>query len=242
MPWFWTPRRSDASELMDIPGLPEAEVAEAYQVLRVVNIQLGNLRTVRREARRLLDEDGPWRPDEDVSLLDVGSGSGDLPRALGDWIERRGRRASVSALDRDALAVTFARRSGLAVVRGDSLRIPFGDASIDLVTAVKFAHHFSGESLLRLVAEMARVAKRRVLILDIQRHWFAYYGFIAWSRIFTRSRLIRHDGPLSVLKGFTATELQSLGDFVPEFEWTVRSYVGFQLALVGRRVRKAGGQ
>jgi ubiquinone/menaquinone biosynthesis C-methylase UbiE len=185
----------------------------------------------------MLDEDGPWHRDETVSWLDVGSGSGDLPRALGGWFARHsGRRARVVALDRDPTAVALARREGTDVVRGDALRLPFGDASIDLVTAVKFAHHFAGAALARLLAEMSRVARRRVLVLDIRRHWLAYYGFVAWSRVFTRNRLVRHDGPLSVLRGFTPADLIALGATVPTHEWMVRSYAGFQLALVGRRL------
>jgi SAM-dependent methyltransferase len=233
MPWSLTPRRQDRPELMDAPGLPEAEVAAAYRVLRRVNRQLGNLRTARREVGRLLAEDGPWPPDRAVSLLDVGSGSGDIPRALGD-------RVGACALDRDPTAARLARRSGLIVVRGDALRLPFADASFDLVTSVKFAHHFTGPGLVRLLAEMARVARRRVLVLDIRRHWVAYYGFLAWSHVFTRNRLVRYDGPLSVLRGFTPDELAALGREVPGFDWAVRSYPGFQLALVGRRVPKAG--
>jgi ubiquinone/menaquinone biosynthesis C-methylase UbiE len=242
MPWSLTPRRRDEPELMDAPGLPEAEVAEAYRVLRRVNRQLGNLRTVRRELARLIAEDGPRGRGgaAEVTVLDVGSGAGDIPRALADW-PASGSSASMSlALDRDPTAVSIARRSGLDVVRGDALRLPFADRSVDLVTAVKFAHHFSGPGLDRLLAEMARVARRRVLVLDIHRHWLAYYGFIAWSRVFTRNRLVRYDGPLSVLRGFTAPELNGLGRALPGFEWTVRGYAGFQLALVGRRVGASG--
>lgn len=239
MSWSWTPPRVDSPELMDAPGLPAAEVAEAYRVLRLVNRQLGNLRTARREVRRMLEEDGPWGPRPRPSLLDVGSGSGDIPRALGDLVALGSGRAWVCALDRDPTAAALARGAGLEVVRGDTLRLPFGDAAFDLVTAVKFAHHFYGEALLRLVAELTRVARRRVVVLDIRRHRVAYYGFVAWSRVFTTNRLVRHDGPLSVLRGFTPAELAALGGTVPGFEWTVRAYAGFQLALVGRRV--AGG-
>jgi ubiquinone/menaquinone biosynthesis C-methylase UbiE len=234
MPWSWTPPRRDIPELMDAPGLPEAEVAGAYRTLRRVNRQLGNLSSLRREFDRFLDED---RPDPGaVSALDVGSGSGDLAAALREVLDRRGMAGRVVALDRDPTAVALARRSPhLAVVRGDALRLPFADRSIDVVTAIKFAHHFSGDALARLLAEMARVARRRVIVLDIRRHWLAYWGFVAWSRLLTRNRLVRYDGPVSVLRGFTAAELAEVAAPFGTFSWTVRPYLGFQLALVGRR-------
>jgi ubiquinone/menaquinone biosynthesis C-methylase UbiE len=121
------------------------------------------------------------------------------------------------------------------VVRGDALRLPFADQSIDLVIAVKFAHHFHGPSLDQLLGEMARVARRRVVVLDIRRHWLAYWGFVAWSRVFTSNRLVRHDGPLSVLRGFTPQEMRAASTKLDDLDWTVRSYLGFQMALVGLR-------
>ncbi len=140
------------------------------------------------------------------------------------------------ALDRDPTALALAARDGIAhALRGDALRLPLADRSIDLVMAAKFAHHFSGNALARLLAEMTRVARRRVLVLDIRRHWLAYWGFVTWSRLFTRNRLVRYDGPLSVLRGFTREELLSLVTPWNEFSWIVRPYAGFQLALVGSR-------
>src|SRR5437868_1249871 len=196
MAWSWTPTRRDEPELMDAPGLPEAEVAAAYRVLRRVNRQLGNLRSLGRELDRFLDEERPGAGA--LRLLDVGSGSGDLVCALRDRLASRRIGGCVLALDRDATAVALARRQVTDVVRGDALRLPLADRSIDLVTAVKFAHHFHGEGLARLVSEMARVARHRVVVLDIRRHWLASWGFVAWSRLLTRNRLVRHDVPLSV--------------------------------------------
>jgi SAM-dependent methyltransferase len=203
-------------------------------VLQRVNRQLGNLRSLMREVLRFLAEDRPGGSGV-VTVLDVGSGSGDLPRAVGDRLAARAVRATVVALDRDRTAVKLAARQPLDVVRGDALRLPFADCSVDLVTAVKFAHHFQGAALSRLVAEMTRVARRRVIVLDIRRHWLAFAGFHAWSRLFTRNRLIRADGPRSVLRGFTPQELADLTSPLATCSWTVRSYAGFQLALVGRR-------
>jgi SAM-dependent methyltransferase len=237
MVWSLTPGRRNEPELMDAPGLPESEVAAAYQVLEKVNHQLGNQWSMGRELRRFLAEEGSGV--DRVTLLDLGSGSGDIPRAIRDAVVSRGIAGVAIALDHDPTAVKLARREPLDVVRGDALRLPFADGSIDLVTAIKFAHHFSGTALSCLVAEMARVARHRVIVLDIRRHWVAYWGFVAWSRIWTRNRLVRFDGPLSVLRGFTAAELLALTTSLPAFEWTVRSYLGFQLALVGCRRAEA---
>jgi ubiquinone/menaquinone biosynthesis C-methylase UbiE len=232
MAWAWTPDRRDDPELMDAPGLPEAEVEDAYRVLRRVNRQLGNLRTIRREFRRFLRED--VRDSGSITVVDVGSGSGDIPLAIREMVADR--TIQVMALDRDPTAARSARRQTLDVVLGNALSLPFAAQAIDLVLAVKFAHHFHGPSLDQLLAEMVRVARRRVVILDIRRHWLAYWGFRAWSLLFTRNRLVRYDGPLSVLRGFTAEELLEAARPLSRFDWTVRSYPGFQLALVGTRI------
>lgn len=236
MPWSLTPHRRNAPELMDAPGLPESEVADAYRVLTRVNRQFfGGRRPMVRELDRFLSEDRPGLGQ--VTLLDVGSGSGDLARVAEDYLNARGHPTRAWAFDRDSMAVALAARDGIATLRGDALRLPFDDASIDLVTAVKFAHHFHGQPLERLIGEMARVARRRVVVLDIRRSWLAYAGFVAWSRVFTRNRLVRFDGPLSVLRGFSREELLEPTATCPDFSWTVHRYAGFQLALVGRRSR-----
>ncbi len=241
MPRSWsplTPARRDEPELMDAPGLPEAEVADAYRVLQRVNRQLGNRATLSSELRRFVRED---RPGPSPRVLDVGSGSGDLAVLAGAVLRREGLDPRVAILDRDPTALGLAAAGGLAALGGDALRIPLADRSVDLVTAVKFAHHFSGPPLVRLLSEMARVASRRVLVLDIERHWLAYAGFVAWSRVFTRNRLVRYDGPLSVLRGFTAPELRDLTAEIPGFAWTVRRRPPFQLVLVGRRRDSGAG-
>jgi 2-polyprenyl-3-methyl-5-hydroxy-6-metoxy-1,4-benzoquinol methylase len=226
--------RASIPELMDAPGLPPDEVAAAYRVLRRVNRQFfGANRVLRRELDRWRRED-PEIGDA-PSLLDVGSGSGDLPELARRHQATRGMRLYAVALDRDPVAARLARESG-SCVRGDALRLPFRDRAFDVVTAAKFAHHFEGARLVRLLGEMARVARRCVLVLDIRRSWLAYAGFVAWSRVFTTNRLVRHDGPVSVRRGFDPRELSAHGARIAGFAWTVRRYAGFQLVLAGRRL------
>lgn len=230
------PDRCNDPELMDAPGLPEAEVADAYRILRKVNRHLGNNRVIDREVGAFLKEHSCIDPV--LSVLDVGSGSGDIPRRIANRLDDLEIHPVVAiALDRDPTAASLAGSSGgpVRVVRGDALRLPMADRSIDLVTAVKFAHHFEGKELARLVSEMARVARHRVMVLDIRRHWLAYWGFVLWSRVFTSNRLVRFDGPLSVLRGFTDEELSEVGGSIDGFRWVVRRYPGFQIALIGLR-------
>ncbi len=221
---------------MDEPGLPPAEVADAYAVLRSINNQLGNRRTILRELSRFLVDEERNFVEGPFTVLDVGSGSGDLPQAIQAELSRRFLKSRVVTIDHDPIAARESGRLGLHSTRGDALRLPFADASIDLVTAVKFAHHFSDARLATLIGEMARVARRRVLILDIRRDWIAYWGFIVWSRVFTSNRLVRYDGPLSVLRGFTPSELLDLSRPLTHFSWSVSRHLGFQLTLVGRRI------
>ena len=232
MPLLPVPDRRDEPELMDAPGLDPAEVALAYRLLGKINRQFfGSLGSAGRELDEAVRVDGP-----PGTLLDVGTGSGDIPEALRGRLARRGIRTTALALDRDPTALALAAARGLPCIRADALRLPFADASIDLVLAAKFAHHFDGPALRRLVAEMARVARRRVVVVDIRRGWPAYYAFIAWSRLFAPSRLVRHDGALSVLRGFTAAELRAAAPPAAEYRWEVRRHPGFQLALIGRRL------
>ncbi len=228
-----TPTRRQDHELMDAPGLPPEEVGDAYATLRRVNRQLGNNRSMDLEIRRCLMEI-KVEPTDRLTILDVGSGSGDIPLRLRDRFSSQVQ-VNALALDRDPTANQLSSKNDLPTIRGDALRLPFADRSVELVTAVKFAHHFEGPGLHRLLSEMARVAALRVILLDIRRHWFAYLGFIVWSRVFTRNRLVRYDGPLSVLRGFTPKELLELTTDLNDFQWTLRRYAGFQLALVGTR-------
>jgi SAM-dependent methyltransferase len=63
-------------------------------------------------------------------------------------------------------------------VRADAERLPFADDSFDCVMAIRFLFHVDARTRQTILAEMARVS-RRWLILDY-RHKYAYRYF-AWK-------------------------------------------------------------
>ncbi|HYE14125.1 MAG TPA: methyltransferase domain-containing protein, partial [Pyrinomonadaceae bacterium] len=93
-------------------------------------------------------------------------------------------------------------------VRGDARRLPFATAAFDYVLCSLFTHHFRDAELVPLLAEMARVARRRLFVIDLHRHPAAYYFYTTAGRLFLRSPLVREDGALSILRGFAPEELR----------------------------------
>ena len=68
-------------------------------------------------------------------------------------------------------------------------------------------HHFEAADGARLLAEMNRVARVRVIVADMRRAWAAAVGFWFVSRALGFHPVSRHDGVVSVLRGFRSREL-----------------------------------
>jgi ubiquinone/menaquinone biosynthesis C-methylase UbiE len=90
---------------------------------------------------------------------------------------------------------------------GDALDLPFPDGSFDIAMASLFFHHLSNEDCVRVLAQMWRIARRRVIINDLHRHAIAYFSIRALTRLFSSSRMVRHDAPVSVRRSFRPAEL-----------------------------------
>jgi hypothetical protein len=57
---------------------------------------------------------------------------------------------------------------------------------------------------------MSRVARRGIVVIDLHRDPVAYVGYKIFCFVFRISELVRHDGSLSIKKGFRTEELWGL--------------------------------
>ncbi len=184
-----------------------------------------------------------------ATVLDVGCGDGSAARALARWGARAGRRLRVTGVDGNLQTLTLAGVPGPGVetdpppafLAGDARTLPFADRTFDIVLISLTLHHFHGESLIRVVHELARVARRALVVNELHRNWVHYAGAqILAATVWRRSRLTRHDAPLSVRQGFTPAELARALDVPALAPARVRMRFLHRLVAVAER-RVPGG-
>ena len=221
--------RVHQAELLDEEGHDPAELAHSLTQVARVNRWLGGNRGLRRHLQPLLDRTGP------VRLLDVGTGNAETLADLLAWARRRGRRWSGIGVDRSpAVSRIASREQELPTVRGDALRLPFAPGSVDVAICTLTLHHFRDDEAVLLLREMKRVARDRVLVSDLERSRLNHLGARVLAHTLWRTnRLTRHDGPLSVLRSFTAPELLALGRRAGLRGPVVRRYMPWRLVLEG---------
>lgn len=210
--------------------------ALARAVLPGIGRDLGRegRRDLGREGRRDIERDGARA----FSLLDVGAGTGELLREVARWARARGVRARLVGLElneRSARAILEESRGfeEVGAVRGDALRLPFDDGAFDYVMCSLFTHHFGDEACVGVLREMARVARRRVYVIDLHRHPVAYYFYTTAGRLFLRNRLVREDGALSILRGFAPSELRRLAERAGLSDFKVERRFPYRIVLSG---------
>jgi ubiquinone/menaquinone biosynthesis C-methylase UbiE len=143
-----------------------------------------------------------------LTLLDAGTGAGDIPAAARAAALKRGIHLTLVGLDRFAAAARESSRSGaLAALVGDGGQLPFADRSVDLVLCAKLLHHLPGPGGTRLLRELDRVARRAVVVADIRRSAVAALGIWLASFPMRFHPATRRDGVISVFRGFSPAEL-----------------------------------
>jgi SAM-dependent methyltransferase len=175
------------------------------------------------------------------SLLDVGAGSGYLLRVAAHEARLRNLNAKLTGLELDARATESIVEESrefpeIRAVRGDALRLPFDDNAFDYAVCSLFTHHFKGEGVVRVLGEMARVARRRIFVIDLHRHAVAYLLYTTVGKLFLHNRLIREDGALSIRRSFRPDELRDLAARAGLKEIEVRRRFPFRLVLCGHKI------
>jgi 2-polyprenyl-3-methyl-5-hydroxy-6-metoxy-1,4-benzoquinol methylase len=223
--------RERIAEQMDDPALDPVEHRRALAGLARLNWFGGSARVLWPSIRRLGVELG--RP---VRVLDVATGGGDVPCELC----RRGFLLDVPlemhGCDVSPLAIQTAAANcpdGRFFVH-DALRDPL-PTGFDVVTCSLFLHHLGEEDAVALIANMGHASRRLVLVNDLARSRFNFFGVWLACRLLTRSPVVRFDGPASVRSAFTPAEALALAERAGLHGATVRTRFPCRFLLAWER-------
>lgn len=226
------PRRaSDAVELMDAPDCDPLRLERTYRQFGLVNRLFSGWRQLYvRELRPLLS------PQAATTVLDVGSGGGDLALLLARWSRKDNLRLEITGIDPDARAYGFAARRSrhptVSFVQADSSDLVREGRRFDVVISNHVIHHLQPADLTRLLADSQVLARQLCLHNDLRRSPVAYALF-ALAALPFRGSFIRADGLVSIQRSYTPAELSSAAPT----GWHVQRHAAFHQVLVHRPVR-----
>ena len=242
-------RRVRTPEIMDDPSVSRADLALSLRYIRAVNRRLGGVSALLRHLdawRR--DPAFDWPRDRPLTLLDIATGSADLPIAAARWARRHRLGIRITGVDLHPTTLELAREhiaeqdaaeanenaasstesplaSTIELHQADALRLmdQFAPASFDIVHAGLFLHHLSELEILTVLRIMDRLAARAAIWNDLVRSRIGYAAINLMT--LGMPRIIRHDATVSVRAGFTKREALDLatraGWTRPAYRWSL---------------------
>lgn len=194
-------------ELLDDPDADPVAVTESLRNIGRSNRWFGGSAAVRHGlARALAGVPG----GATLTLADLGTGLGDLPRVAARWAARRGVRLVTVGLERSPVAARLARAGGVPCAVGCAGAPPFGEKSVDVVLVSQVAHHLDDDSAVRLFRACDRLARRAVIVADLRRGRLGPLAFWCGARALGFDRVTVADGMTSLRRGYTPGELGAL--------------------------------
>lgn len=221
---LFVPARRRGREILDDPGADPALETRALRDVALANRLFGGTAAVLATLAPLLRA-----ARAPLTLLDVGTGAGDIPQRARGLARRCHVALDTIGLERSLPLATDARSNlGCAVV-GDALALPFADRSVDIVTCSQVLHHFADAEAILILRELHRVARGLVVVADLRRSWGAVVGLWASSFALGFHPVSRQDGVLSVLRGYRRAELSALVQAAVGTAPNVRDRLGFRV-------------
>ena len=227
--------RANESEFLDARDCDPQLASSSYRFMRLVNRFAGGTKVVKDFLAKEFSKHGRNRP---ISVLDIGSGTCDIPLAVTEWARKKSRRIEFTCLETNHTALKIAqkniRKRGFDSIelKNESIfefdpRQPF-----DYAVGSMFFHHFQNEQVLALIEKLRSYVLRGILINDLRRNLMSYGGCSVL--LCPLSKDLKHDALLSIRKGFKADELSRLLSGLKDARVDVKNHSFSRLTAVIR--------
>jgi len=206
-------RRYDACvpEMIDDPDADATMLRDELKSIRTINRFFGGYPALRRGVMKLL----AGTESKTIRVLDLGTGSADLPVYLVHLFRRLHRSIDITAVDNHLRVVEVAKErtrqyNEISIETANLLNLNYAPGAFDIVICSLTLHHFSHEDAVKILRSMHTLSRVGILLIDLDRSWVAAWTTKIYTHLTTRNPMTRTDSYLSVLRGFTPGELKDM--------------------------------
>ena len=216
--------RSTQTEIMDDFSMEGDLLKRTLDQIALINKWLGGNRVTINGLQQL------WKDiplDQELTIIDLGCGSGDMLRVVANLARKEGRKVKLIGIDANSFTINYARKQSVNYNEISYLQelIPsdvFSNLTYDIILSTLFFHHFTDKEILASLAEITSKARVGVVVNDLHRSQWAVFLFRLLS-ILIPNPMVREDGVTSILRGFRKLELKAyasqLGLVNSEIRW-----------------------
>jgi 2-polyprenyl-3-methyl-5-hydroxy-6-metoxy-1,4-benzoquinol methylase len=195
-------------ELMDRPQSVSAELERDLENLRGLNRWFGSYALISKFLRQWI------KPGDRLRIVDLATGSGDIPRLVADHGRKVGAQLQIDALDRQPPTLQIAQKLStdypeIAFVEGNILEWNAAE-KYDLVLCTLALHHFGETDAVRVLERCRKLSRKFVLVSDLRRSWFLSAGVWLVTEFIFREPMTKVDGRMSAARAFSFSEMQEL--------------------------------
>ncbi|MFA0961726.1 methyltransferase domain-containing protein [Roseivirga sp. BDSF3-8] len=229
-------QRSYEREIMDDLDSGGQEMAVTLRELEVINRNLGGNAVSISGLNKLVKGKAPGRL---LHIADIGCGGGDMLVKMARWGRSKGIKLQLTGVDANPHIISMAEENTSEYPEIDYRVIDifseeYRQSRFDIVNCSLFTHHFTNEELTQMFRTMYEQSALGFIINDLHRHWFAYHSIKILTRLFSNSPMVQNDAPLSVLRAFSRSDLETLMNASGIHSYDLGWYWAFRWQLIAR--------
>lgn len=208
-----TKYRSELPEIMDEFDFNGKALEKVLKSIDQINAALGGHRVTVNGIEKLIQQ----QKQPKYTIVDVGCGSGASLRKLAKWAKKRPEQFQFIGVDANPECINIAKKASKEVknLTFQCINVfskDFEKVEVDIFISSLTLHHFKNAELIKLMQKLQQQGKIGIVINDLHRSKTAYYLFKLYALFFIRSKVAKHDGLISILRGFQKEDFNTYAE------------------------------
>ncbi|MDI6046825.1 methyltransferase domain-containing protein [Flavobacterium yafengii] len=201
--------RTDKIETMDDFAMEGEILRDALDKIAKINQLLGGNQLTLQGVQDLM---GNISKSNEIVIVDVGCGNGDMLRTLADFGLKNKLKLKLIGIDANSFTISHAQKLSekyfnISYRCEDIFDSSFKELKYDIILCTLTLHHFKDDEIIYLLNLFYTNSTIGIVINDLQRSAIAYRLFQALCFVFRLNEMSREDGLTSILRGFKKEEL-----------------------------------